>query len=127
MNLIMRVIALQLEATLTVANLCSVLEEVVEWDDLGRYLRVPVSIRNEIKKKYSDDAQCKQAMLEEWRNHHPAPSWMLVAYALYSGLIGGVWGKYRNVLQVVKEKFLKGNIFLHMSHCLVEVYMSHLY
>ena len=93
----------------------------MEWDDLGRYLRVPSSIRSEIKKRYSDDTQCKQVMLEEWRNHHPAPSWMLVAYALYSGLIGGVWGKYRSMLQVVKEKFLKGKIFLHISHCLVEV------
>ena len=93
----------------------------MEWDDLGRYLCVPSSIRSEIKKKYSDDTQCKQAMLEEWRNHHPAPSWMLVAYA------GGVWGKYHNVLQVVKERFLKGKIFLYVSHCLVAVYMSHLY
>jgi len=67
---------------LTVANLCSVLEEVGECDDLSRYLGVPESIQKAIKKKYSTVAQCKQAMLEEWQNHHPAPSWMLVVNAL---------------------------------------------
>ena len=90
----------------------------MEWDDLGHYLRVPPLIRSEIEKKYSDDAQHKQAMLEEWRNHHPAPSWMLVANALYSGLFGNDWGKYHKLLQ---EKYLKGEIFLHMSLCVLEV------
>ena len=93
----------------------------MDWDDLGHYLRVPHSIRNEMEKKLPDDTQRKQAMLEEWRNHHPAPSWMLVADVLYSGYIGSECGKYHNVLQVVKEKYLKGEIFLHMSHCVVGV------
>ena len=93
----------------------------MEWEDLGLYLHVPSSIRNEIKKKYSDDTQCKQAMLEEWRNHHPAPSWMLVANALYSGFIGDEEGKYHKLLEVVKGKYLKGEIFLNMSHCVLEV------
>ena len=93
----------------------------MEWNDLGYYLCVPAPILIKIKKKYSDDTQRKQAMLEEWRNHHPAPSWMLVANALYSGYIGVEFGKYHNVLQVVKEKYLKGKIFLHMSHCVLEV------
>ena len=94
----------------------------MDWHGLGHYLDVPGSIRNEIEKKYSDDAQRKQVMLEEWRNHHPAPSWMLVANALYSGYIGDVNGKHHKLLQVVKRKYLKGEIFLHMSHCVLEVY-----
>ena len=93
----------------------------MEWEDLGHYLDVPYSILGEIKKKYSDGTQHKQAMLEEWRNHHPAPSWMLVANTLYSGDFGGKWGKYHELLQVVREKYLKGEIFLHMSHCVVGV------
>ena len=72
------------------------------------YLGMPSSIRSEIKKKYSDDTQRKQAMLEAWRNYHPAPSWMLVATALYSRLIGGDWGKYHNLLLLVNKKYLKG-------------------
>ena len=94
----------------------------MEWDRLGYCLGVPVSMTEiEIKKKYSDDTQRKQAMLEEWCNHHPAPSWMLVADVLYRMLISVHYGKYHNVLQLVKGKYLIGEIFLHMSHCVVEV------
>ena len=80
---------------------------------------MPPSILNEIKVKYSDDTQRKQAMLEEWRNHHPAPSWMLVANALYRMFISRDYGKYHNVLQLVKGKYLQGKIF--WSHCVVGV------
>ena len=93
----------------------------MEWYDLGRHLGVPSLIRMEAEDKYSDDTQRKKAMLEEWRNHHPAPSWMLVANVLYSSRIGRDCWKYHKLLQVVKEKYLKGEIFLHMSHCVVEV------
>jgi len=47
-------------------------------------------------------------MLEEWWNHHPAPSWRLVADALYTNAIGGEWGRYHKVLQTVEEKYLEG-------------------
>ena len=109
------IFVLQLEATLTVANLCSMLEEVVEWDRLGYCLEIPSLIRSEIKKKYSNDPRCKRAMLEEWRSHHPAPSWMLVANALYGRFMSGNSGKYHKLLHLVKEKYLKGkktNAFL---------------
>ena len=91
----------------------------MEWDDLGRYLGVPESVQRGIKKKFSTVAQCKQAMLEEWCNHHPAPSWMLVANALYSGYICGEWGKYHNVLQLVKEKHLKGKNVMSAGTCTI--------
>ena len=100
------------EATLTVANLCSELEEVVEWDSLGYLLDVPASIRNKIKEKHSTGTQRRQAMLEEWRNHHPAPTWMLVASALFGRMIGGSSGKYHKVLQLVREKYLNGTYVL---------------
>jgi len=80
-----------------VANLCSVLKEV-EWDSMG--LDVPFWRGKEIEEKTSNDLQCKQALLEEWRNHHPAPSWMLVAKALYDH-------QHHKALQLVKEKYLK--------------------
>jgi len=84
-----------------------VLEEVVEWDRLGYCLEIPSLIRSEIKKKYSNDTRCKRAMLEEWRSHHPAPSWMLVANALYGRFMSGNSGKYHKLLHLVKEKYLK--------------------
>ena len=85
----------------------------MEWGSLGLCLDVPSSIRSEIEEKYSTVAQRKQAMLEEWRNHHPAPSWMLVANVLYTGRFGGKLGKYHKLLQVMKGKYLKGEIILH--------------
>jgi len=108
--------ALQIEATLTIANLTSALEEVVDWDDLVRSLDVPFQIRTEIEEKYSSVTQRKQAMLEEWRNTTPAPSWMAIANALYRVYIDGDYGKYHKVFQLVKEKYLKSkenSVFLH--------------
>ena len=112
-------LALQLEATLTVANLCTALEEV-EWSRLADYLDVPESIKGQIKEKFSSITQRKKAMLEEWRTHHPAPSWMLVATALYCVHIDG-YGKYHKVLQLVKQKYLQGEntVLLHMSQCVL--------
>jgi len=103
-----------------------VLEEVVEWDSLGYYLDVPALIRNEIKKKFSDDTQCKQTMLAKWRNHHPAPSWMLVANALYSISIDGKNGKYHKVLQLVKEKYLKGKKWISSLLCICPMMIKRL-
>ena len=112
-------LALQLEATLTVANLCTALEEV-EWSRLADYLDVPESIKGEIKEKFPSITQRKKAMLEEWRTHHPAPSWMLVATALYCVYTDG-YGKYHKVLQLVKQKYLQGEntVLLHMSQCVL--------
>ena len=45
-------------------------------------------------------------------DHHPAPSWMLVVNALYRAPFMGDgycgYGKYNKVLQLVKQKYLKG-------------------
>ena len=114
-----------IEATLTVANLCGVLEEVEEWESLSYYLDVPGSIQREIKEEYSNVKECKQAVLEEWRNHHPAPSWMLVANALYRVLIRGEYGKYHKVLLSVKEKYLKGKKLYLPARPFVSLKLAH--
>jgi len=112
-------LALQLEATLTVDNLCTALEEV-EWSRLADYLDVPESIKGEIMEKFPSITQRKKAMLEEWWTHHPAPSWMLVATALYCVYTDG-YGKYHKVLQLVKQEYLQGEntVLLHMSQCVL--------
>ena len=101
----------------------------VKWNHLGAHILtdVPQSIRREINGKYSNDTQRKQAMLEEWWSHHPAPSWMLVANALYMGYVDGKWGHYHEQLQLVKEKYLKGRkrFFLHVSHSVLEICPLH--
>jgi len=114
-----------IEATLTVANLCGVLEEVEEWESLSYYLDVPGSIQREIKEEYSNVKECKQAVLEEWRNHHPAPSWMLVANALYRVLIRGEYGKYHKVLLSVKEKYFEGKKLYLPARPIVSLKLAH--
>ena len=99
---------------------------MVDWEDLVRSLDVPFQIRTEIEEKYSNVTQRKQAMLEEWRNTTPAPSWMAIANALYRVYIDGDYGKYHKVFQLVKEKYLKSkenSIFLHAycPHCALEI------
>lgn len=101
----------------------------MDWDDLVRSLDVPFQIRTEIEEKYSNVTQRKQAMLEEWRNTTPAPSWMAIANALYRVYIDGDYGKYHKVFQLVKEKYLKSkwnSIFLHAygPHCALEIICS---
>ena len=63
------------DPTLTLDNLLSVLERVTDWKGLGEWLDVPLSIRDVMTEK--------ESMLREWLDNHPAPSWELLAWALY--------------------------------------------
>ena len=56
-------------------HLLSALQGVAEWKWLAMWLGVPKSRLN--------DMTGKESMLEEWLQNHPAPSWKLVAWALY--------------------------------------------
>ena len=69
--------------------------------DLAEYLDVPESKQREITNHHSDESQRKHAIIEEFINNHPAPSWRLVAEFLYKN-------KYNRGLQIVKRKYLKG-------------------
>ena len=84
----------------------------MEWGTLTGKFGVPWSTLEEIQSNYSTVKQRRQAMLEEWLDHHPAPSWMLVVNALYRAPFMGDgycgYGKYNKVLQLVKQKYLKG-------------------
>ena len=61
--------------TLTVDNLLPTLQIVTDWKRLGQLLDVPLSRRNAMS--------WKEDLIREWLKHHPAPSWKLVAWALY--------------------------------------------
>ena len=63
------------DSTLTVQHLLTALQGVADWKGLGMWLDVPRSRR--------DVMTGKESMLEEWLQNHPAPSWKLVAWALY--------------------------------------------
>ena len=89
------------EPTLTIANLTTALEEV-ELRDLGDILNVPESRRR----------ATKEAVIDEFIQNHPAPSWRLVADNLYTLRRG----KYHTALQNVKRKYLKGEEVLLCTH-----------
>ena len=85
------------EPTLTIANLTTALEEV-ELDDLGYILNVPKSRRR----------STKEAVIDEFIQNHPAPSWRLIADRLYTFSRYPEYGVYHTALQNVKRKYLKG-------------------
>ena len=88
------------ELTLTIANLKTALEEV-ELKHLGDILNVPESRRG----------RTKEAIIKEFIQNHPAPSWRLIADRLYKFYDSDIYeyGVYHTVLQNVKRKYLKGN------------------
>ena len=101
------------EATLSVSNLYDALKEVerviderkfgvllASKIDLADYLAIPKPKQEEIT-NHSDESQRKHAIIEEFINNHPAPSWRLVAEFLYQN-------KDNRALQIVKQKYLKG-------------------
>ena len=101
------------EPTLTVSNLYDALKEVKELNQIGHGFNIPASKQKDINSRYSSDSQRKQAILEEFINNHPAPSWRLVAEFLCKINTGGSvihpkFGKYLGALQTIKRKYLKG-------------------
>ena len=70
--------------TLTTEDLLTTLEDVTDWNGLGRCLRLPRTRRDEIKEDstYQTDSQRKGAIVEVYLKNHPSPSWKEVAWAL---------------------------------------------
>ena len=85
------------EPTLTIANLRTALEKV-ELNHLGRILNVPESRQG----------GTKEAIIEEFIQNHPAPSWRLIADRLYTFYERRKYGVYHTALQNIKRKYLKG-------------------
>ena len=72
------------DPSLTPENLSAVLDIMSDrlWMEFGPYLNVPKSERKRIKEQCTSDRECKQALIHSFISH-PAPSWTLVASALY--------------------------------------------
>ena len=91
------------EPSLTLDNLTSVFDGVVEnMDGLvgSGWLQIPDPKQNELKQQY-DRQQIKRAFSVYFMSHHPAPSWLIIANAL--------WEQEENgALEVVQKLYLKG-------------------
>ena len=97
-----------LDRTLNVMNLESVLSGVTKWFEevlyavsLPAWLQIPESVWKEIQQQTSDATQQKKTLLERWLRDHPAPSWAVVAEALYQM-------KELGVLEQVKKMYITG-------------------
>ena len=77
------------ELSLTSHNLSTVLDRMNDglWERFSRYVNIPQSEVKRIKSKYSSAKECKQAAIDYFISSHPAPSWRLVANALYQMVI----------------------------------------
>ena len=82
------------DSSLTVPHLLSALQGVADWEGLGVWLQSRRDVMTGI-----------ESMLEEWLQNHPAPSWKLVAWALYRN-----WGG-----QLTEHRTLKQLYWKHVS------------
>ena len=73
------------ELSLTPENLSTVLDSMDDdlWEGFSLYVNIPVSERGRIQSQYSSNKERKQATINSLISGHPAPSWRLVAHALY--------------------------------------------
>ena len=73
------------ELSLTPKNLSTVLDSMDDglWDVFSHYVNIPGSELGRIQSQYSSDRERKQAAINSLISGHPAPSWRLVAHALY--------------------------------------------
>ena len=73
------------EASLTPENLSTVLDIMSDglWRRFGGYANIPDSEMERIEARCTSDRECKQALILSFISSHPAPSWTLVAWALY--------------------------------------------
>ena len=68
--------------TFTPMNVLRAVREVKDTDDLGLYLGVPGSKRDEIKRQFSSEAQQRKAYINYFIEHDPDSSWRSVICAL---------------------------------------------
>ena len=100
------------EASLTPENLSTVLDIMSDrlWWEFGAYANIPDSERDRIQSQCTSDRECKQALILSFISSHPAPSWTLVAWALYmtEGEVGD--GSCLRALDRLQQLFPTGTV-----------------
>ena len=90
------------ELSLTLDNLTSVLDGVGDMGSIRAWLHIPYSKQCELEQQY-DRQQIKRAFSVYFMTHHPAPSWLIIANALWRI-------KEHGALEVVQKLYLKGEL-----------------
>ena len=73
------------DPSLTPENLSTVVDIMSDnlWFKFGRHANIPRSEMDRISRQCTSHRECKQALIHTFLSSHPAPSWTLVAWALY--------------------------------------------
>ena len=117
------------ESSLTPENLSTVLDLISDdqWELFGRCVNTPESELKRIKGQYTSDRERKQTLIHSFISSHPAPSWSLVASALYqTELLYGADGSGHKALDRLQQLFPTGKVFCvpPLSHTVVLVSLS---
>ena len=113
------------ESSLTPENLSTVLDLMSDgrWELFGHCVNTPKSELERIKGQYTSNRERKQALTHSFISSHPAPSWSLVALALYqteSLYVGD--GSGHKALDRLQQLFPTGKVFcVPLSHTVVLV------
>ena len=104
--LVIVVLYILLEPSLSLTNLTTLLENVNvgdngRWWGIGNCFNIPDSKLNAIEGQHSSPDQRSRACWDLYVSEHPSPSWKGVAYALYET-------DHLEELEVVHKKYLKG-------------------
>ena len=80
------------ELSLTSHNLSTVLNSMDDdkWGDFSHCVNIPGSVQERIRSQYSSAKERKPAAIDYLISSHPAPSWRLVAHALYQMATYGI-------------------------------------
>ena len=109
---------LYLEPTLTLHNILSVCEGVTDLYGLGVWLDVPDFKRDDNDDHYQTDSERLEAVVKEWRAHHPTPSWKGLARALYGmgelRALRRLYGKYLTGMSCDLMNFTIINLLLRV-------------
>ena len=98
------------DPSLTPENLSTVLDLMSDdlWRAFGVYVNIPDSERDRIKEQCTSDRECKQVLIDFFLSSHPAPSWTLVAWALYNTEFDKEDGSCLRALDLLQQLFPTG-------------------
>ena len=93
------------ESTLTVANVSLLLAPIKDLNKLTSLLPIPRFKVEAIMERGISMSQQKEALIQEYLDNHPAPSWRRVACAVYEMACDeNCYG----ILEVIHRKYING-------------------
>ena len=119
------------ESSLTSKNLSTLLDIMKDslWYAFGLRVNIPPSELERIRSQYSSGTECKHAVIDLFISKHPAPSWTLVAHALYmmgGWYVDGVVSCLKS-LDLLQQLFPTGTIYtlyiLHSVYTILSVFV----